>query len=49
VVSLKVGQIVDLGRAPGDPVELSVNGKLVARGDLVEVEGSLGVRITALL
>jgi len=30
-------------------VELSVNGKLVARGDLVEVEGSLGVRITALL
>ena len=49
VVSLKVGQIVDLGRAPGDPVELSVNGKLVARGELVEVEGSLGVRISALL
>lgn len=49
VVALKVGQILDLGRAPGDPVELSVNGKLVARGELVEVEGSLGVRILALL
>jgi flagellar motor switch protein FliM len=30
-------------------VELSVNGKVVARGELVEVEGHLGVRILSLL
>lgn len=45
VVSLHVGQIIDLNRVPGEPVELSVNGKVVARGELVEVEGHLGVRI----
>jgi flagellar motor switch protein FliM len=29
-------------------VELSVNGKVVARGELVEVEGQLGVRVISL-
>ncbi len=48
VVSLKVGQVVDLNRVPGEPVDLSVNGKIVARGELVEVEGHLGVRILSL-
>lgn len=48
VVSMRVGQVVELNRVPGEPVELSVNGKLVARGEIVEVEGHLGVRITAL-
>jgi len=45
VVALRVGQVVDLEKVPGEPVELSVNGKIVARGELVEVEGHLGVRI----
>ncbi len=48
VVSLRVGQVVDLNRLPGEPVELSVNGKIVARGELVEVEGHLGVRILSM-
>ncbi len=48
VVSLKVGQVVDLSRVPGEPVELSVNSKIIARGELVEVEGHLGVRILSL-
>ena len=48
VVSLKIGQVIDLHRVPGEPVDLSVNGKIVARGELVEVEGHLGVRILSL-
>ncbi|MFL5320149.1 MAG: type III secretion system cytoplasmic ring protein SctQ [Myxococcaceae bacterium] len=48
VVALKIGQVLDLNRVPGEPVELSVNGKIVARGELVEVEGHLGVRILSL-
>ncbi len=48
VVSLRVGQVLDLNRVPGEPVELSVNGKIVARGELVEVEGHLGVRVLSL-
>ncbi|MFZ5469612.1 MAG: FliM/FliN family flagellar motor switch protein, partial [Myxococcota bacterium] len=48
VVALKVGEVLDLNRVPGEPVELSVNGKVVARGELVEVEGHLGVRVLSL-
>ncbi|MFY0574332.1 FliM/FliN family flagellar motor switch protein [Cystobacter fuscus] len=29
-------------------MDLSVNGKVVARGELVEIEGQLGVRILSL-
>lgn len=48
VVSLKVGQVLDLNRMPGEPIDLSVNGKVVARGELVEIEGNLGVRVLSL-
>ena len=48
VVSLRVGQVMDLNRMPNEPVELSVNSKVVARGELVEVEGHMGVRILTL-
>ncbi|HYO59277.1 type III secretion system cytoplasmic ring protein SctQ [Archangium sp.] len=48
VVSLRVGQVLELRRAPGEPVDLSVNGKVIARGELVEVEGQLGVRVLSL-
>ena len=48
VVGLRAGQVIELNRGPGEPVELSVNGKVVARGELVEVEGQLGVRILSL-
>ena len=48
VVSLKAGQVIDLGRVPGEPLDLSVGGKIVARGELVEIEGNLGVRVLSL-
>ena len=48
VVGLKVGHVFDLNRVPGEPLDLSVNGKIVARGELVELEGNLGVRILSL-
>jgi flagellar motor switch protein FliM len=48
LVSLHVGKILDLGHAPGEPVDLSVNGRIVARGELVEVEGQLGVRLVGM-
>lgn len=49
VVALRVGQVVDLQRTAAEPVELSVNGKVVARGELVEIEGQLGVRVQSLI
>lgn len=48
VVALKVGHVFDLNRVAGEPLDLSVNGKLVARGELVEIDGNLGIRILSL-
>jgi flagellar motor switch protein FliM len=48
VLTLKVGHVFDLQRTAGEPLDLSVNGRIVARGELVEVDGNLGVRIISL-
>ena len=45
IVRLKTGQILRLPRGPNDPVNLVVNGKLFARGELIEVDGELGIRL----
>ncbi|MBI5300302.1 MAG: FliM/FliN family flagellar motor switch protein, partial [Deltaproteobacteria bacterium] len=49
LLRLKVGQSIDLERAPNEFVDLMANGKLVARGELVEIDGKLGVRIIKML
>lgn len=48
IVCLRPGQLLELGRSPTDPVDLVVNGRLLAKGELVEIEGQLGVRIASL-
>jgi flagellar motor switch protein FliN len=45
VLKLTTGSIVELNRAVTDPVEVLVNHCLVARGEVVVVEGNYGVRI----
>ncbi len=45
VTRLKSGQILRLPRNANDPVDLVVNDKLFARGELVEIDGELGVRL----
>lgn len=49
LLRLKVGQAIDLERAPNEVVDLMANGKLVARGELVEMDGKLGVRVIKML
>lgn len=49
VIRLRPGQLLELGRSPSDPVDLVVNGRLLAKGELVEIEGSLGVKILNLV
>jgi flagellar motor switch protein FliN/FliY len=39
------GSLIDLSRAPEDPVEVLVGGRVVARGEVVVVSGSYGIRI----
>lgn len=49
LLRLTEGSVVELDRAAGAPVDVLVNGSLVARGDVVIVDDELGVRITELL
>lgn len=49
VVQLRPGQVIELARAPGEPVDLVVDGKRVGKGELVEIDGELGVRILSLV
>lgn len=46
VLRLVPGSVVSLDKKAEDPVDLRVNGKLVARGEVVLVDDSYGLRIT---
>jgi flagellar motor switch protein FliN/FliY len=49
VLQLNVGSVVQLDKSADAPVELSVNGKLIARGEVVVIEDKFGVKITEVL
>lgn len=49
VVDLGAGSIVEIDKAAGEPVDVLVNGRLVARGEVVVIEDNFGVRITEIL
>lgn len=49
VVELGAGSIVEIEKAAGEPVDVMVNGRLVARGEVVVIEDNFGVRITEIL
>ncbi len=46
LAELQPGAVIELNRHSREPVDLSSNGRLVARGELVQVDTELGVRIT---
>ena len=43
--TLAPGSVLDLQRAASDPVRLAVNGRVIGTGELVDLDGRLGVRI----
>lgn len=46
LADLRPGDVVELGRHSREPVELTSGGRLVARGELVQIDTELGVRVT---
>jgi flagellar motor switch protein FliN/FliY len=46
LADLKPGDVIELGRHSREPVELTSGGRLVARGELVQIDTELGVRVT---
>ncbi len=49
VLDLASGSIVELDRVAGEPVDLLVNGRLVAKGEVVVIEDNFGIRITEIV
>jgi flagellar motor switch protein FliN len=49
VVELGTGSIIEIDKAAGEPVDVLVNGRVVARGEVVVIEDNFGVRITEIL
>jgi len=49
VMGYDVGSVIDFKRPPDDRVDIVANGRLIAKGQLVEVDGKLGVKILRLL
>lgn len=49
VIKLTTGSVVELSRSISEPVDIVVNNTLVARGDVVVVDGNFGVRIREVL
>lgn len=49
VLDLVPGTILELDRAAGSPADVMVNGRLVARGEVVVVDEDYGIRITEIV
>jgi flagellar motor switch protein FliN/FliY len=49
LLKMDIGTVVELDRQVGEAVEIYVNGRLVARGEIVLVENRLGVTMTEII
>jgi len=49
LIELRSGSLVELDREAHEPADILVNGKVVARGEIITMDDSYGVRITSLI
>ncbi|WP_423189127.1 flagellar motor switch phosphatase FliY [Alkalibacterium sp. f15] len=49
ILSLSTGSVVELDKMTDEPLEIYVNGKLIAEGEVVVINESFGIRITNIL
>ncbi|GAA1907787.1 flagellar motor switch protein FliN [Lapillicoccus jejuensis] len=49
LLALAPGDVLELDRAAGSPADLLVNGRLIARGEVVVVDEDFGLRVTEIL
>ncbi len=49
LLSLTPGSVVELDRAAGSPVDVLVNGTLIARGEVVVIDEEFGIRISEIV
>ena len=49
ILEFAPGTIIELDRIAGEPIDVLVNGKLVAKGEVVVIEESFGIRVTDII
>lgn len=49
ILEFAPGTIIELDKIAGEPIDVLVNGKYVARGEVVVIEESFGVRVTEII
>ena len=49
ILDFSQGSIIELEKVAGDPVDITVNGQLIAKGDVVVIDDNFGVRITEII
>ncbi len=49
VLSLGTGSVIELNKLQEEPVDLRINGKLIARGEVVLIKNNLAVKVTQLI
>lgn len=49
ILEFSPGTIVELDKIAGEPIDVLVNGKMVAKGEVVVIEESFGIRITDII
>lgn len=46
LLSLSKGTVIELNKLSGEPLDILANGKLIAHGDVIAVNGKYGIRLT---
>ena len=49
ILNFTPGTIIELDRIAGEPIDVLVNGKFVAKGEVVVIEESFGIRVTEII
>jgi len=49
ILGMGEGTVIELDKLAGEPVDILVNGRLIARGEVVVIDESFGVRVTEIL
>jgi len=49
LMSLNKGAVVELDRQTNDPLDIFANGTLIAKGEIVNVDGRFGIRLTQIV
>lgn len=49
VLRLEGGSVITIDRTPGEPIDLLINGRVFARGEVVVINNTFGYRVTELV